>query len=169
MDPEHLPCNLEYRPSQDEEVVKQQQKAEKKEEVKKDEEKEEGGKVEMKKEEVGREETVEEKLNKKRRPPLREKGYTHFIQIPLSEFCGESFKNMVATQIDPNDSDALVDPASLHITLMVLRVNKLEDIIKWEQVVKGLKLRKARITVRGVGIFPVKPNTNFTRVLYAKV
>ena len=75
----------------------------------------------------------------------------------------------MATQIDPNDSDALVDPASLHITLMVVRVNKLEDIIKWEQVVKSLKLRKARLAVKGVGIFPVKLNTNYTKVLYAKV
>ena len=32
-----------------------------------------------------------------------------------------------------------------------------------------MKLKKVRITLRGVGIFPVKPNTNFTKVFFIKV
>jgi 2'-5' RNA ligase len=32
-----------------------------------------------------------------------------------------------------------------------------------------VKLKKVRITLRGVGIFPIKPNTNFTKVFYIKV
>ena len=34
---------------------------------------------------------------------------------------------------------------------------------------QSVKLRKVKITLRGTGIFPVKPNTNFTRVFYIKV
>lgn len=34
---------------------------------------------------------------------------------------------------------------------------------------KSIKLRKAKVTIRGVGIFPIKMNTNYTRVLYLKV
>lgn len=34
---------------------------------------------------------------------------------------------------------------------------------------KSIKLRKAKVTLRGVGIFPIKMNTNYTRVLYIKV
>ena len=75
----------------------------------------------------------------------------------------------MATQVDANDSDALVHPATLHLTVLVLRLRSPDDIEKWEQVVKGLKLRRPKLNIRGVGIFPVKPNTNYTRVLYAKV
>ncbi len=32
-----------------------------------------------------------------------------------------------------------------------------------------MKLKKVRITLRGVGIFPVKLNTNFTKVFFIKV
>jgi hypothetical protein len=36
-------------------------------------------------------------------------------------------------------------------------------------MLKSVKLRKAKVTLRGVGIFPIKVNTNYTRVLYVKV
>lgn len=34
---------------------------------------------------------------------------------------------------------------------------------------QSIKLKKVRITLRGVGIFPVKLNTNFTKVFFIKV
>lgn len=52
---------------------------------------------------------------------------------------------------------------------MVFRLRKEEDLPVWNKILQGLKLRKVKITLRGVGIFPVKPNTNYTNVLYIKV
>ena len=43
------------------------------------------------------------------------------------------------------------------------------DLPKWKKILSSIKLRKLRITLKGTGIFPVKPNTNFTRVFYIKV
>ena len=34
---------------------------------------------------------------------------------------------------------------------------------------RSLKLRKVKVVLRGVGIFPIKLNTNYTRVFYIKV
>jgi 2'-5' RNA ligase len=103
------------------------------------------------------------------RPPLRETGVTHFIHIPFIEACKETFENIIKTQIDPNDQDSLVAVETLHATIMVFRLRSYDDIPKWERILKSIKLRKAKVTLRGVGIFPIKVNTNYTRVLYIKV
>jgi hypothetical protein len=103
------------------------------------------------------------------RPPLREKGYTHFIHIPFVDACRETFQNIIKTQIDPNDLDSLVPVETLHATIMVFRLRSYDDIPKWEKILRASKLRKAKVTMRGVGIFPIKINTNYTRVLYVKV
>lgn len=58
---------------------------------------------------------------------------------------------------------------TLHVTLMVFRLRSEADLPKWQKILGSLKLKKVRITLRGVGIFPVKPNTNYTKVLYIKV
>ncbi len=58
---------------------------------------------------------------------------------------------------------------TLHATLMVFRLRSEGDLPKWQKILSSLKLKKVRITLRGVGIFPVKPNTNYTKVLYIKV
>lgn len=52
---------------------------------------------------------------------------------------------------------------------MVFRLHSFEEIPKWERILKSIKLRRAKVTLRGVGIFPIKINTNYTRVLYIKV
>lgn len=52
---------------------------------------------------------------------------------------------------------------------MVFRLTSFADLPKWEKIMKSIKLRKAKVTLRGVGIFPIKMNTNYTRVLYIKV
>ncbi len=52
---------------------------------------------------------------------------------------------------------------------MVFRLRSYDDFPKWERIIKSIKLRKAKITLRGVGIFPIKINTNYSRVLYIKV
>lgn len=52
---------------------------------------------------------------------------------------------------------------------MVFRLTSFGDLPKWEKIMKSIKLRKAKVTLRGVGIFPIKMNTNYTRVLYIKV
>ena len=51
---------------------------------------------------------------------------------------------------------------------MVLRLKSEEDLPRWKKVIQSLKLRKVKLVLRGVGIFPAKPNTNFTRVLFIK-
>lgn len=76
---------------------------------------------------------------------------------------------MIKTTIDPNDLDALVDVNTLHATILVFRLRSEEDLPKWNSILRSIKLRKVKITLRGVGIFPVKLNTNFTKVLYVKV
>jgi 2'-5' RNA ligase len=103
------------------------------------------------------------------RPPLREKGFTHFIHIPLVDACRDIYENMIKAVIDPNDQDALVDLGTLHATIMVFRMKSEADIPRWQKLLYSLKLRKVKLTLKGVGIFPVKPNTNFTRVFYIKV
>jgi hypothetical protein len=108
-------------------------------------------------------------VNSRFRPPLREKGYTHFIHIPFVDACRETFQNIIKTQIDPNDLDSLVPVETLHATIMVFRLRSYDDIPKWEKILRASKLRKAKVTMRGVGIFPIKINTNYTRVLYVKV
>lgn len=108
-------------------------------------------------------------INSRFRPPLREKGYTHFIHIPFVEACKEAFENIIKTQIDPNDLDSLVPLQTLHATIMVFRLRSYDDFPKWERIIKSTKLRKAKVTLRGVGIFPIKINTNYSRVLYIKV
>lgn len=59
----------------------------------------------------------------------------------------------------------------MHITLLVVEARTESEIKKWEEVMRGVRgrLKKTRIAVRGVGIFPAKQNTNFTKVLYLKV
>lgn len=52
---------------------------------------------------------------------------------------------------------------------MVFRMRSEADLPKWKKILSSIKLRKLRITLKGTGIFPVKPNTNFTRVFYIKV
>jgi 2'-5' RNA ligase len=52
---------------------------------------------------------------------------------------------------------------------MVFRLKKLEDLTKWENIVRSIKFKKTKVNVKGVGIFAVKPNTNFTKVVYLKV
>ena len=52
---------------------------------------------------------------------------------------------------------------------MVFRLKSYEDLPKWEKILKSLKLRKVKVSLRGVGIFPVKVNTNITRSFYVKV
>lgn len=83
--------------------------------------------------------------------------------------CRETFENIIKTQIDPNDLDSLVPVETLHATIMVFRLRSYYDIPKWERILKSIKLRKAKVTIRGVGIFPIKVNTNYTRVFYIKV
>ena len=39
---------------------------------------------------------------------------------------------------------------------------------KWQKILQSIKLKKVRIVLKGVGIFPVKPNTNITRVFFIK-
>lgn len=76
---------------------------------------------------------------------------------------------MIKNLIDENDLDALVPLHTLHVTLMVFRLNSENELPKWQKILQSLKLKKVRLTLRGVGIFPVKPNTNYTKVLYIKV
>lgn len=40
---------------------------------------------------------------------------------------------------------------------------------RWRKILQSVKLKKVRITLRGVGIFPIQTNTNFTRVFFIKV
>ena len=39
---------------------------------------------------------------------------------------------------------------------------------KWQKILQSIKLKKVRIVLKGVGIFPVKLNTNITRVFFIK-
>lgn len=65
--------------------------------------------------------------------------------------------------------DALVDLKTLHTTILVFRMKSEADLPKWKSILQSLKLRKVKITLRGVGIFPIKLNTNYTKVFYIKV
>ena len=76
---------------------------------------------------------------------------------------------MIEASIDDNDRDALVGVKTLHVTLLVLRLRSEEDLPKWKKIISSLKLRKIKLNIRGVGIFPVKPGTNYTKYFYAKV
>ena len=118
--------------------------------------------------EKGKEEDIPQ-VKGKPRPLLREKGFTHFIQIPLVESCRESYENIISTVIDDNDRDALVSLNSLHATIMVLRLHSEADLPKWKRILQSIKLRKVKVTLKGTGIFPLKPNTNFTKVFFVKV
>ena len=52
---------------------------------------------------------------------------------------------------------------------MVFRLHSEADLPKWKRILESIKLRKIKITLKGTGIFPVKPNTNFTKVFFIKV
>ena len=52
---------------------------------------------------------------------------------------------------------------------MVFRLKSEDDIPRWKKILQSLKLRKVKIVIRGVGIFPAKPNTNYTKVFFMKV
>jgi 2'-5' RNA ligase len=60
-----------------------------------------------------------------------------------------------------------VELETLHATLLAFRLQKEEDLVKWEQILRALKLKKIRPSARGVGIFPVK--NNYTNVFYLKI
>lgn len=87
----------------------------------------------------------------------------------MVEACKEVYENQIKAIIDENDKDILVPLQTLHVTLMVFRLKSEADLPKWQKILNSLKLRKVKITLRGVGIFPVKVNTNYTKVLYIKV
>lgn len=70
IDPNNLDCNLKYVPDKEPVVVKEVER-------KKSEKERENEKVEVK-----AVETVN-LINKRPRPPMREKGFTHFIHIPF--------------------------------------------------------------------------------------
>ena len=165
MDPDNLDCNLKYDPEKDMNKLTQAVKEMKKKQEVKLEEKQEKHEEEKGK---SKEEVVEE-VKGKIRPALREKGFTHFIQIPLTEACRESYENVIKTVIDDNDRDALAPLNSLHATIMVFRLHAEADLPKWKRILQSIKLRKVKLTLKGTGIFPVKPNTNFTKVFYVKV
>ena len=87
----------------------------------------------------------------------------------MVEACRESFENVIKTVIDDNDRDALVPLNTLHATIMVFRLHSEADLPKWKRILQSIKLRKVKISLKGTGIFPVKPNTNFTKVFFVKV
>ena len=106
---------------------------------------------------------------KRQRPKMREKGMTHFIQIPLVEQIGDTFESQIKPQIQNAnlDTDVLVDKNSLHITLLAFRMRSIEDVPKWEQIIKSINYKKAKIHMKGVDIFPVKKK--FTRVVFLNI
>lgn len=54
---------------------------------------------------------------------------------------------------------------SMHMTVLVFRLKKLEDLPLWSQVLKSAK--KAKLTIKGVNIFPIKKN--YAKVLFLNV
>lgn len=87
----------------------------------------------------------------------------------MVDSCRETYENQIKSIIDPNDLDSLVDLNTLHATIMVFRLHSEADLPKWKRILESIKLRKIKITLKGTGIFPVKPNTNFTKVFFIKV
>lgn len=55
----------------------------------------------------------------------------------------------------------------LHATILVFRPKSLDDIAKWEKIVKSVNYKKAKVYIKGVDIFPVKKT--FTRVFYLNI
>lgn len=126
IDPDNLDCNLKYDADKDTQPFVPPARLPRQDSVPKEQE---AVKVEQKKEEV-----VEEEVRGKPKPKSREKGYTHFIQIPLIDACRESFDNVIKSVIDANDQDSLVSRNSLHVTVMVLRLRSEEDLPKWKRI-----------------------------------
>lgn len=55
--------------------------------------------------------------------------------------------------------------SSMHMTVLVFRLKKLEDLPQWTQVLKSAK--KVKLSIKGVNIFPIKKN--FAKVLFLNV
>lgn len=55
--------------------------------------------------------------------------------------------------------------SSMHMTVLVFRLRKLEDLSLWSQVIKSAK--KTKISIKGVNIFPIKKN--FAKVLFLNI
>lgn len=53
----------------------------------------------------------------------------------------------------------------MHMTVLVFRLKKLEDLPQWSQVLKSAK--KPKLSIKGVNIFPIKKN--FAKVLFLNV
>ena len=63
--------------------------------------------------------------------------------------------------------DVLVDRKTLHVTILTFRIGSLDDLPKWQKIVKSVNLKKAKVYMKGVDIFPVKKN--YTRVVYLNI
>ena len=63
--------------------------------------------------------------------------------------------------------DVLVDRKTLHATILTFRIGSLDDLPKWQKIVKSVNLKKAKVYMKGVDIFPVKKN--YTRVVYLNI
>ena len=99
------------------------------------------------------------------RPPLREKGFTHFIHISLVDAIRDVYENQILPRIEEEDRDMLMGLESMHMTVMVFRLRKLEDLPQWSQVLRAAK--KTKLNIRGAEIFSVKKN--FGTVLYLAI
>lgn len=53
----------------------------------------------------------------------------------------------------------------MHMTILVFRLKKLEDLAVWSQVLKSAK--KVKLSVKGVNIFPIKKN--YAKVLFLNI
>jgi hypothetical protein len=55
--------------------------------------------------------------------------------------------------------------SSMHMTILVFRLKKFDDLPLWSKVIKSIK--KIKIAIKGVNIFPIKKN--FAKVLFLNV
>lgn len=121
--------------------------------------------IDIKDDSVVQEPSFDESFTKIKRPVLRQTGYTHFIHIPLWDALKDLYNNQIAPRIEEEDRDLLMPLSSMHMTVLVFRLKKLEDLPLWSQVLKSAK--KTKLSIKGVNIFPVKKN--YARVLFLNI
>jgi hypothetical protein len=121
--------------------------------------------VEVKREDISQSVIEEGTIEERPRPPLRAKGFTHFIHVPFLKALEDVYNNQISPLIEEEDRDLLQPLATMHMTVMVFRLKHEDDLPRWSQVLRSAK--KARANVKGVNIFPIKKN--YSRVLYLNI
>ena len=75
------------------------------------------------------------------------------------------YNEEIVPRIEEEDRDLLMPLTSMHMTILVFRLKKLEDLPLWSQVLKSAK--KTKLSIKCVNIFPIKKN--YAKVLFLNI